>query len=111
MPARVQREDFDIGAETTQFGRGAGAVCMFVGLVRDLNEGRPVSAMTLEHYPGADREREPSDRARRRWPRVIDALIVHRYGRLGRATGSCLSPSPRRAGTPPSKPAGLSSIA
>ena len=51
MPARVQREDFDIGAETTQFGRGAGAVCMFVGLVRDLNEGRPVSAMTWSTIP------------------------------------------------------------
>jgi molybdopterin synthase catalytic subunit len=83
VPARVQREDFDIGAETTQFGRGAGAVCMFVGLVRDLNEGRPVSAMTLEHYPGMT-ERELlriEEEARGRWP-LIDALIVHRYGRL-----------------------------
>lgn len=83
MPARVQREDFDIGAETTQFGRGAGALCMFVGLVRDLNEGRPVSAMTLEHYPGMT-ERELlriEEEARGRWP-LIDALIIHRYGRL-----------------------------
>lgn len=83
MPARVQREDFDIGVETACFGQGAGAVCVFVGLVRDLNEGRPVSAMTLEHYPGmTERELDRiEEEARVRWP-LIDALIIHRYGRL-----------------------------
>ncbi|MGZ8996426.1 MAG: molybdenum cofactor biosynthesis protein MoaE [Rhodospirillales bacterium] len=83
MPARVQREDFDVGVETAHFGQGAGAVCMFVGLVRDLNAGRPVSAMTLEHYPGmTERELERIDQeARDRWP-LNDTVIVHRYGRL-----------------------------
>ncbi len=83
MPARVQREDFDIVAETAHLGQGAGALCMFVGLVRDLNEDRPVSAMTLEHYPGmTERELERIEQeARARWP-LNDTLIVHRYGRL-----------------------------
>ena len=83
MTTRVQRDDFDVGAELAQFGGGVGAVCGFVGLVRDLNEGRPVSAMTLEYYPGmterelARIEREALDR----WP-LLDIVVVHRYGRL-----------------------------
>jgi len=79
----VQRDDFDVGAELAQLGAGASAVCVFVGLVRDLNEGRPVSAMTLEHYPGMT-ERELArveQEARVRWP-LLDTLVVHRYGRL-----------------------------
>ena len=85
MVVRVQRDDFDVGAELTRLGRGAGAgaVCVFVGLVRDLNEGRPVSVMTLEHYPGMT-ERELArieQEARDRWP-LLDTLVVHRYGRL-----------------------------
>src|SRR5512134_2370401 len=69
--------------ELAQLGRDAGAVCTFVGLVRDLNEGRPVTAMTLEHYPGMT-ERELGrieQEARARW-RLIDSLIIHRFGRL-----------------------------
>jgi molybdopterin synthase catalytic subunit len=86
VAVRVQRDDFDVGAELAQLGRGtrgAGAVCVFVGLVRDLNEGRPVSAMTLEHFPGMT-ERELArieQEARARWP-LLDTLVVHRYGRL-----------------------------
>lgn len=83
MAARVQPDDFDVGAELADFGHRAGAVCMFVGLVRDLNEGRPVTAMTLEHYPGmTERELERIEQeACARWP-LIDSLIIHRYGRL-----------------------------
>lgn len=83
MVARVQPDDFDVGAELADFGHGAGAVCMFVGLVRDLNEGRPVTTMTLEHYPGmTERELERIEQeARARWP-LIDVMVIHRYGRL-----------------------------
>jgi molybdopterin synthase catalytic subunit len=89
---RVQREDFDVGAELARFGAGnakIGGVCAFVGLVRDLTDDpkgertRPVAAMTLEHYPGmteAELARIEAE-ARSRWP-LEDALIVHRYGRL-----------------------------
>ena len=31
---------------------GVGAVCSFVGTVRDRSDGSAVSAMELEHYPG-----------------------------------------------------------
>ena len=64
------------------FGQGAGAVCMFVGLVRDLNEGRPVMAMTLEHYPGMT-ERELERIEQRRGTLAAIRFFDHpSYGRL-----------------------------
>lgn len=60
-----------------------GAIASFVGVVRDVNEGDTVSDMTLEHYPGMT-EKAIEDiiaQARGRW-NVIDALVVHRVGRL-----------------------------
>ena len=55
MAIRVQREDFDVGAEITALTEGnpsIGGVTSFVGLVRDMADGERTSAMTLEHYPG-----------------------------------------------------------
>ena len=51
---RVQREDFDVGAELERLAAGnprIGGVASFIGLVRDMGDDR-VSALTLEHYPG-----------------------------------------------------------
>jgi molybdopterin synthase catalytic subunit len=79
---RVQREDFDPGAEIERLHAGrtdVGAVASFIGLVR--SDG--IRAMTLEHYPGmTDRQlRAIADQASIRWQ--IDAgVVVHRYGRL-----------------------------
>ena len=83
---RVQREDFDIGAEIaglTGGNRGIGGVASFVGLVRDMAGGDAIGAMTLEHYPGMTERKleEIEAEARRRWP-LEASLIVHRYGRL-----------------------------
>ena len=89
---RVQREDFDVGAELARFGAGnarVGGVCVFVGLVRDMTDdaegGRtqPIGAMTLEHYPGmTEREIAAIEKeARARWP-LEDVLVIHRHGRL-----------------------------
>lgn len=89
MAVRVQSEDFDVGAELAALRRdnpGIGAVVAFVGLVRDMNgaqEVSQVSEMTLEHYPGMTGkaiEAIVAD-ARRRWS-LIDALVIHRVGRL-----------------------------
>ena len=83
---RVQREDFDVGAELVALSRGKttiGGIASFVGLVRDLAGGQKITAMTLEHYPGmTERELQRiADEALRRWP--LDALlIIHRFGRL-----------------------------
>ena len=83
---RVQREDFDVGAELEALTRGKtgiGGVTSFVGLVRDVAGERRIGAMTLEHYPGMTERQLAAieEEARRRWS--LDAvLIVHRYGRL-----------------------------
>ncbi|MBM3505114.1 MAG: molybdenum cofactor biosynthesis protein MoaE [Alphaproteobacteria bacterium] len=83
---RVQREDFDVGAEIEALTRdnpAIGGVASFIGLVRDVAGSDRVRAMTLEHYPGmTERQLAAIDEeARRRWP--LDAtLIIHRFGRL-----------------------------
>ena len=83
---KVQREDFDIGAELAQLTDGntkVGGLASFVGLVRDLAGPDTVSAMTLEHYPGMTEKRlaEIEAEARSRWP-LESVLIIHRYGKL-----------------------------
>jgi len=83
---RVQREDFDLGAELDGFAAGnhrVGGVASFVGLVRDLGGGDTVRALTLEHYPGMTEKQleEIEAEAHRRWP-LEASLIIHRYGRL-----------------------------
>jgi molybdopterin synthase catalytic subunit len=86
MTVRIQTEDFDLGAEAAAMRKGnpaIGAIASFVGVVRDVNEGDPVSAMTLEHYPGMTEKsiEQIIAQARGRW-NVIDALVVHRVGLL-----------------------------
>lgn len=86
MAVRVQTEDFDMGAEVAALTAGRpsiGGVASFLGLVRDVAGGAPVTAMTLEHYPGmTERQLETIEaEARARWL-LDDVLIIHRYGRL-----------------------------
>lgn len=83
---RVQFEPLDVGLELARLGGGrrdVGAVASFVGLVRDQHGDEPVTAMTLEHYPGmTERELERIEaEANRRWP-LQASLIVHRVGRM-----------------------------
>lgn len=83
---KVQREDFDIGAEFARISAGrsnVGGVAAFVGLVRDISGDARTSAMTLEHYPGMTEKKlaEIEAEANRRWP-LAASLIIHRYGRL-----------------------------
>ncbi|HXU51700.1 MAG TPA: molybdopterin synthase catalytic subunit MoaE [Casimicrobiaceae bacterium] len=86
MPVRVQDAAFDIGAEIDALRAGdprIGAIATFVGTVRDANDGASVATMTLEHYPGMT-ERALADivaEAKGRFD-IVDALVVHRVGRL-----------------------------
>ena len=86
MTVRIQKEDFDAGAEMAAMRKAnaaIGAIASFVGVVRDVNEGDAVREMTLEHYPGMT-EKSISDiveQARARW-NVLDALVIHRVGLL-----------------------------
>lgn len=83
---RVQEAPFDVGQEYSLLKadrNDIGAVAMFVGTVRDMSDGKIVSTMTLEHYPGMT-EKALSDietEARNRWP-ISDCLVIHRYGVL-----------------------------
>jgi len=86
VTARVQREDFDIGAEIAALRRadpGIGAIASFIGLVRDVNEGDAIAGMTLEHYPGMTEKALAGivAEAKGRW-NIIDALVIHRVGEL-----------------------------
>ena len=60
-----------------------GATASFVGTMRESNEGDRVRAMVLEHYPGmTERQIERNlAEAAERWP-LLDALVLHRVGRL-----------------------------
>jgi molybdopterin synthase catalytic subunit len=78
---RIQREDFDIGAEIAALdAEDTGAVATFTGKVRQEGD---LTALTLEHYPGMT-EREIArivDDAQTRWP-LLGVTIIHRIGRL-----------------------------
>lgn len=83
---RVQQEDFDVGAEIarlTEGNRAAGGLAVFVGLVREMEGGDAIAAMTLEHYPGMTEKKlaEIEKQAQARWP-LEASLVIHRYGRL-----------------------------
>ena len=86
MTVRIQTADFDAGAEIAALRRGnpkVGAVASFIGVVRDVNEGGAVAEMTLEHYPGMTETaiEEIIGQTRSRW-QVLDALVIHRIGKL-----------------------------
>ncbi|KTT26740.1 molybdenum cofactor biosynthesis protein MoaE [Pseudacidovorax intermedius] len=83
---RIQTQDFDLSAEVAQLRAGQagiGAVCSFVGTVRDHSEGSTVAAMTLEHYPGMTESSIEAmiDEAHRRFD-ILGARVVHRVGPL-----------------------------
>ncbi len=86
MTVRVQRDDFDLGAELAALRAGRtdiGALVSFTGLVRDSAGGDAVSGLELEHYPGMTEQAlaKIESEARDRWP-LQACLIVHRWGRL-----------------------------
>jgi molybdopterin synthase catalytic subunit len=86
MPIRIQTEDFDLTTEVAKLraaDRKVGAVCSFIGTVRDMNDGAQVAEMELEHYPGMT-EKALEDivaQAKTRW-NIYDALVIHRVGPL-----------------------------
>jgi molybdopterin synthase catalytic subunit len=88
MKARVaiQTQDFDVAAEIAALRRddaGVGAVCSFIGTVRDRSDGGAVSAMELEHYPGMTEKaiEQMIDDAFRRFD-IRAARVIHRVGPL-----------------------------
>jgi molybdopterin converting factor subunit 1 len=77
-----------------------GALCTFLGIVRDHHDGRPVSGVSYEAWPemaGKELARLCAA-AEENWPGVR-ALVVHRTGRLevGEASVAVLAAAPHRA--------------
>ena len=100
MAIRVQVEAFDPGAEVNAMHAanvGVGAVVSFVGYVRDFNDGRDVSGMFLEHYPGMTEKAlaKIAVEAEQRWP-LLKLEVLHRLARWSRASRLCLSARPVR---------------
>ena len=85
----IQTADFDVSAELAALragDHGVGAVCCFVGTVRDRNAGDAagkVAAMELEHYPGMTEKsiEAMAHEAFRRFD-ILGARLIHRVGVL-----------------------------
>ena len=90
MTIEIREQGFDPYREVSDYQQTVldaagkyGATAVFVGSMRDINEGDSVQAMTLEHYPGmTERYLEKiTKEAGQRWD-IIDSLIIHRVGAL-----------------------------
>jgi len=89
MTIRIAESSFDPWDEIQRYQQQLphqnkyGATAVFIGSMRDFNEGDNVQSMTLEHYPGMTNRylekitKEASDR----WD-ILDCLIVHRVGEV-----------------------------
>ena len=94
IATRLQTASFDLAAEAAALTTGRtdiGAVVTFTGLVRDLNDGAGVSALTLETYPAmAERQLAAiAAEAAARWP-LLGGTVIHRYGTLAPGDGIVL---------------------
>ena len=90
QPPRVaiQTEDFDLSTEVARLRAGdarVGAVCSFVGTVRDRTPGQTegIRSLELEHYPGMTEKSIEAmiDAAFARFD-ILGVRVIHRVGPL-----------------------------
>ena len=82
----IQTACFDVSTEIETLraqDKRIGAICTFIGTVRDRNDGLNVSSMELEHYPGMTEKAIEAmiDEALERFD-ILGARVVHRIGLL-----------------------------
>ena len=82
----ITPDDFNLAEEIAVLRAGdqrVGAVCSFIGTVRDRNDGLNVSSMELEHYPGMTESSIEAmiDEALGRFD-IFGVRVVHRVGVL-----------------------------
>ncbi len=82
----IQTGDFNLAEEIAVLranDKRVGAVCSFIGTVRDRNDGLNVSSMELEHYPGMTEKAIEAmiDEAMVRFD-IFGARVIHRVGLL-----------------------------
>jgi len=96
---RLLREPIDLAALLAT-NPCDGALCLFVGVVREENEGRRVRYLEYEAYEemALPLMSEIAAETHRRWP-VTEVRLVHRLGRLeiGEASVAVAVSSPHRA--------------
>jgi molybdopterin synthase catalytic subunit len=90
----VQHDDFDVAAEVARLRERdsrVGAVAVFIGTVREMNDGGseqasesvPIQTMTLEHYPEMTEKalaKIVAEAAQRF--NILGATVIHRVGEL-----------------------------
>lgn len=87
MPIKITTADFNPWQEIQDYQAGNrfagkfGATAVFVGTMRDFNDGDNVQCMTLEHYPGMTEKQLAVivNQACRQWT-VLDTLVIHKVG-------------------------------
>jgi molybdopterin synthase catalytic subunit len=82
----IQTGDFDLQQEIAALRASdmrVGAVCSFIGTVRDRNDGSVVASMELEHYPGMTEKAIEAmiDDAQFRFD-IRGVRVIHRVGVL-----------------------------
>jgi molybdopterin synthase catalytic subunit len=83
---RLQHEPFDAAAEAAALRcerTDIGAIVTFTGICRGDENGEPIAALTLEHYPemaAAEIARQVAA-AQERWS-LIGVRVIHRFGRI-----------------------------
>jgi molybdopterin synthase catalytic subunit len=82
----ITTNDFNLADEVAvlrENDKRIGAVCSFVGTVRDRNDGLSVQSMELEHYPGMTEKAIEAmiDEAIARFD-IFGARVIHRIGLL-----------------------------
>ncbi|CAA9891203.1 Molybdopterin synthase subunit MoaE [Candidatus Methylobacter favarea] len=88
MAVKICADSFEPWQEVQQYRNSAkkmagksGATAIFIGMMRDVNEGDAVKGMMLEHYPGMTEKHLEKiiAQAQQQW-QILDALVVHRTG-------------------------------
>jgi len=88
MTIKISAEKFDPYQEIQVYQKArlanigtVGATSIFIGTMRDFNDGVAVKGMTLEYYPGMTEKQLEKivSEAQRQW-QIIDSLVIHRVG-------------------------------
>ena len=89
MLIEIRKEAFNAWQELQNFQEKLdiqgkfGATASFVGSMREFNEDKKVTHMTLEHYPGMTEKHlnAIAKEATEKW-NLLEVLILHRIGRI-----------------------------
>lgn len=89
MAIKICPDEFDPWQEIQSHQRASvqagkfGATSIFIGTMRDFNEGDQVKGMFLEHYPGMTEKQleKIASKAKAQW-QLLDYLLVHRVGAI-----------------------------